>query len=189
MKHFSVLPGAIIGAVLGCFGCGSTDGEPAPAKPPASSAGATQTSGGAADSATGGATEASSGGAPGSADPSDLLQVVQAADYRAWARAPGYAARQASQGPHGGSVDIYINDTLTLALQTPGLTAWPEGSLIVKDGFRDEQQQLTAIMQKRADGWVWAEYYASGEVYSGPVSVCTGCHQIGSDFVRAFALP
>jgi hypothetical protein len=132
------------------------------------------------------ATSMPSGGAP---LPSAPLERVEALGYRRWATAPGYEQRVESQGPHGGEVDIYVNETVTEALNGAGLEEWPEGALIVKDGFNGDKQLLTAIMEKRADGWAWSEYYTGGEPYSGPPNVCINCHQSGSDFVRAFSLP
>lgn len=143
--------------------------------------------GGAPDEAAATGGESALAGASSSVP--DLESVVNAREYRQWARAPGYASRQGSQGPHGGSVDIYVNDTVSQALATPGLPAWPDGSLIVKDGFQGEAQRLTAIMLKQGGEWQWAEYYDTGEAFSGSVSVCSNCHHSGSDFVRAFALP
>jgi hypothetical protein len=70
------------------------------------------------------------------------------------------------------------------------LTAWPEGSIIVKDGFTGESPRLVAIMEKRDDGWFWAEYEPDGEVdFSGTPGVCTRCHDAGADYVRAFGFP
>ena len=81
--------------------------------------------------------------------------------------------------------------TLAEALASgEALTAWPEGSLIVKDGYNKGEQHLVAAMEKREGGWFWAEYKASGEVsYSGDPGVCTRCHDAGADYVRAFGFP
>jgi hypothetical protein len=66
------------------------------------------------------------------------------------------------------------------------------GSLIVKDGFSGGELDLIAAMDKRDDGWFWAEWTdTTGESaeFSGKPEVCTDCHSAGADFVRAFALP
>lgn len=120
-----------------------------------------------------------------------LLSQVQAEDYPSWERAPGWPTRTPSSAPHGVEVEIYVNDLLAAVLEeAAALTAWPEGSTIVKDGFRGGNLALTAIMDKRSDGWYWAEYDADGEpLYSGRPATCTDCHSIGDDFVRAFAFP
>jgi hypothetical protein len=120
-----------------------------------------------------------------------LWEDFQAADYRSWARAPGFPGRTPSTAAHGDAVEIFINDTLVEALASGDkLTAWPEGSLIVKDGFKEGEPHLVAAMEKREDGWFFAEYEPDGEVsFSGTPRVCTGCHDAGADYVRAFGFP
>jgi hypothetical protein len=166
-----------IGVLVGVVGCNSDE---------RSSSG--DGGGGSPDTPTGGTPESSAGAAPDPA-PTGLLALVTSQNYRQWPRAPGYDTRRDSTGPHGGSVDIYVNDTVTHALTASGQSAWPDGSIIVKDGFQGETQRLTAIMLKRDGAWLWAEYYDTGEAFSGSVSVCSNCHRSGSDFVRAFTLP
>jgi hypothetical protein len=121
----------------------------------------------------------------------DLLARVQAERYRSWDRAPGYATRRDSVAPHSEAVDIYVNDIVAevLALgQHDG--SWPVGSIIAKDGFAGSKLELTALMEKRADGWFWAEYDDDGDPdYSGHPDICIDCHRSGSDSVRAFRLP
>jgi len=120
-----------------------------------------------------------------------LLARVQADSYRTWDRAPGYEVRRESNAPHSDAVDIYVNDRVAevLALAEPA-AVWPEGAIIVKDGFSGSSLELIAIMEKRADGWYWAEYDDAGEPdYSGHPEICTDCHRRGSDYVRAFELP
>jgi hypothetical protein len=122
-----------------------------------------------------------------------LWQAIHADDYRNFARAPGYETRRAASSPHSDKVDIYINDVLQDALQAgETLTAWPEGSLVVKDGFEDNGAlELVAVMEKRTNGWFYAEYFDfSGKSdYSGKPDVCTGCHSSGADFIRSFGFP
>lgn len=121
-----------------------------------------------------------------------LLEQVRADDYTSWARAPGFESRKPTNAPHADQVEIFVNDVVVEALSTDGLTAWPEGSVIVKDGYDDDgTHALVAIMEKRSDGWFWAEYDAeSGESkYSGKPGICIDCHDAGDDDVRAFSLP
>lgn len=129
-------------------------------------------------------------------DPSaaaELLARVTAADYRSWERAPGYEKRRPAASPHSDAVEIFVSDEVATTLAGPaGAKAWPIGSLIVKEGFEtDGTHALTAIMEKRDDGWFWAEYDAeTGEPkYSGAPKICTDCHASVDDFVRAFRLP
>lgn len=120
-----------------------------------------------------------------------LWDQFHAAEYRTWDRAPGYPDRRPSGSAHGDAVEIFINDVLAEALAAgEPLTEWPEGSLIVKDGFEDGEPLLVAAMEKREDGWFFAEYDVDGEAsYSGSPKVCTDCHGSGADYVRAFGFP
>lgn len=120
-----------------------------------------------------------------------LWERIQELDYRSWERAPGYASRRASDAPHSDAVEIFVNDVVSEVLSAgrsePG---WPVGSLIVKDGWSDDELELVAVMEKRSQGWYWAEYDAKGSAdYSGAPSICLDCHRSGDDFVRAFVLP
>jgi hypothetical protein len=120
-----------------------------------------------------------------------LLARIRADRYTTWDRAPGYERRRASSAPHSESVDVYVNDLIAevLAVGEP-VPSWPEGSIIAKDGFAGSDLELIAVMEKRADGWFWAEYDDDGDPdYSGRPEVCTDCHRSGSDYVRAFRLP
>jgi hypothetical protein len=121
---------------------------------------------------------------------SELWNRIHAQDYRSWARAPGYETRRASNAAHGDAVDIYVDNTVSIALGVPGIAVWPMGSLIVKDGFKNGDFDLVAAMEKRGDGWYWVEWDADGDVsYSGHPSRCIDCHAGGADSVRAFPLP
>jgi hypothetical protein len=120
-----------------------------------------------------------------------LWDEIHEADYQSWARAPGYPTRTPSTAAHGNMVDIYINDVMVEALASgEKLSSWPEGSMIIKDGFTGDTQNLVAVMEKREDGWFWVEYEETGHVdFSGKPGVCTRCHDEGADYVRAFGFP
>ncbi len=121
----------------------------------------------------------------------DQVGASTSAYRAAWRRAPGYEQRRASDAPHGDDVDIFVNPTIAAALDAKvAITSWPVGSVIVKEGFDGNDRELVAIMEKRADGWYWAEYDGSGDpLYSGKPSICTECHASGADSVRAFGFP
>ena len=120
----------------------------------------------------------------------ELWNRIHSENYRGWARAPGFEQRRSSNAAHGDAVDIYVNKIVVDTLAGDPLPAWPKGSLIVKDGFDDGDFDLVAAMEKRDDGWFWAEWDHEGDaMYSGRPSICTDCHASGSDSVRAFALP
>ncbi len=97
--------------------------------------------------------------------------------------------RELTQAIRGRQLD-YLAASTPVSPQAVG--AWPLGSVIGKDGWRADGETLhiVAVMEKRDDGWFWAEYDGSGEpLYSGSPSVCTGCHASGADYVRAFGFP
>ncbi len=121
----------------------------------------------------------------------ELWSRIQDAQYRSWVRAPGYATRRPTDAPHSDAVEIFVNDVVQSALAGPAITAWPEGSLIVKDGYdSDGTLDIVAAMEKRGAGWFWVEWAADGEsLYSGKPSICTDCHAPGADGVLAFGFP
>lgn len=119
-----------------------------------------------------------------------LWDELLAADYQAWARAPGYEGRTPSATVHGAEVEIFINDVVVEALAGEPLAAWPDGAIVVKDGFMAGQPHIVVAMQKRGDAWFFAEYETRGEVvYSGDPHACTRCHDDGDDGILAFELP
>ena len=120
----------------------------------------------------------------------ELWQRLKAEDYRTWARAPGWETRQPTVSVHGQTADIFINDVVANASQTPNLTAWPLNALLVKDGYRDDSLALVAAMEKRADGWYFAEWDSGGKAkFAGAPSVCLECHEAAPDFVFSAVLP
>lgn len=132
------------------------------------------------------------------AEADDIRDQLRDDDYReTYARAPGWEEpRQPSQrGPHGPFVDIYVNDVVEDAVAAgEALDRWPEGSLVVKDGWGDADgtdHEYLAFMERRSDGWFWAEYDDDGRLVSAGLddSTCAGCHEAGQDSVRAFDLP
>jgi len=121
----------------------------------------------------------------------ELWTRIQDAKYRTWERAPGYETRKGSSARHGTSVEIFMNDVIAGALEGPKITAWPDGSLLVKDGFDDDgSPHIVAAMEKRGGAWFFVEWGSEGKsLYSGAPSICTDCHAVGADMVRAFDLP
>ncbi len=106
----------------------------------------------------------------------ELWDRIHAQGYNGWRRPPSYPVRTASFTLHGDQVDIFINPVMTKAFGTR-LTAWPEGAIVVKDIYASGKLTHVAAMEKRKDGWFWAEWNASGDaLYSGRPSVCIGCH-------------
>lgn len=123
---------------------------------------------------------------------SELLSRVRGEGYRAWARPPGWEVRRPTSAPHAEDVDLYVNAILGEAIDAGApLAEWPVGSIVAKDGFEDDELCIIALMEKREDGWFFAEYDSDGDsFYSGAPDICTGCHtRYPSDRIRAFPLP
>lgn len=120
-----------------------------------------------------------------------LWDRVQAEGYRSWDRAPGYETRQPSRAAHGEDVEIFVNDVVAMDLVAmPAVRAWSDGATIVKDGYDGGDLCLVAVMEKSDGEWFFAEYDGEGDtLFSGTPEICTGCHAIGDDFVRAFFFP
>lgn len=120
-----------------------------------------------------------------------LLNRVRSERYpETYARAPGWPERAASTGPHGVEVDVWINPALEAALSGGPRAAWPEGAIVVKDGYDSGGRlELVALMERRSDGWFWAEFFGEDPRYSGRPEVCVDCHERGADFVLAFGFP
>jgi hypothetical protein len=121
-------------------------------------------------------------------------EVTAGEGFRSWPRAPGYPGRTPSFTAHSSEVEIFVSPSLSDALDGPEqVREWPVGAIVVKEGFRDGERRLVAMMQKRQDGWYWAETDGEGEpLYSGKPAVCIDCHErraTYSDWVYSFELP
>lgn len=128
----------------------------------------------------------------------ELLTQVQDEKYREWTRAPGREMRLATKAPHGDWVEIFTNAPVVDALANAdglGRTSWPEGSIVVLEGYADEtttELSQLAIMEKRHGVWYWEQYQGEDlerPRFSGRPDVCLGCHNTGNDFTRSFPLP
>lgn len=121
----------------------------------------------------------------------DFWSRIQASNYQSWSRPPGYETRQPSSAPHGNSNEIFVNPVIQAVLtEAKPLAEWPLDSWVIKAGYDDDALFLVASMEKRADGWFWAEYDEAGSAaYSGKPDLCIDCHSAGSDYMQAFVLP
>ena len=118
----------------------------------------------------------------------ELYRRLQSASYRTtFSRPAGYAVRTPSSTAPADEVEIFVNGVARDTLQrTPPPTSMPPGAIIVKDVFRDGELRLIAAMEKRFDGWFWAEWDSAGRsIYSGRPGLCIDCHRRGEDFIRA----
>ncbi len=124
-----------------------------------------------------------------STDAAGLWDIITAEDYLSWDRPAGAADTISSKGPHGDEVDLYINDVV--AATGAGASAWPEGSVVVKEARAGGSLVVIAAMWKRDGAWLWAEYEPDGRVIieGEAAPACAGCHASGQDSVIAFDLP
>lgn len=108
--------------------------------------------------------------------------------YRSWTRVPGFEQRRESSTLHGNEVDVYWNDVAAGSARARPFEAMAPGSVLVKEAFRDGELLHVGIMEKRFDGWFWAEWKADGEVqFSGRPGICIDCHRRGDDFLRTIS--
>lgn len=127
----------------------------------------------------------------------DTTLLASLGEYKKWAKPEARLERTPVLAPHGGFVDIYINDTLVadLAMLLPeGLPAWSEGAAVVLEGYSAmEGGDLlqVAVMQKRLGVWSWEQYTGDEDLprFAGRPDICVGCHSGGEDFIRSFKLP
>jgi hypothetical protein len=134
---------------------------------------------------------------PTSPEADAIRDRLEAQDYRqTYARAPGWEMPRApaAGGPHGDFVDIYVNEVVQAALDAgEALDRWPDGSVIVKDGWEEDAQTLLflAFMERRPEGWFWGEYRGDGSLVAGGIDdpKCGPCHSAAPDSVFAFRLP
>jgi hypothetical protein len=119
--------------------------------------------------------------------PTDALEEWLAFSvYKTW---EAESAPHESAGPHFGKVRTFVNPILhgSLAL---GATTHPKGAAAVKELYgAGDVVEGYAVLTKTGNsdggkGFRWYEEY-QGTVYAdGPgVSLCTGCHLTGTDFV------
>lgn len=139
---------------------------------------------------TGSAQSGSSAAAPSAQ--TVWTQTISTKAYKSWQTAPGYETTQPAHGPHGKSVQVYVDPNITKTLSGTGATAWPVGSMIVKDAYDANGTQVQIeYMQKTDQGWYYASYGVDGTVVKEGVKVapCQPCHGSGSDSVKSFKLP
>jgi hypothetical protein len=130
-------------------------------------------------------------------DADELYERITVLNYKKFVRAPGFEKRTQSEAEMQHffkeplTVDIYMNEIVEEALTKDSIEEWPVGSLLVKDGFLDDKLELISVLEKREDGWFYAEWNgeATAKTAGYAVQVCIGCHASGDDMVRAFRFP
>lgn len=138
---------------------------------------------------SGGSSTPQSGGVSAATVWSDTLSTRS---YQEWKAAPGYETKQPAKGPHGKSVAIFVNPTAEKTLSGTAVSAWPTGTVIVKDAY-DAGDALASVeyMQKTDGGWFYASFEPDGTVSKEGVGVapCQPCHSRGTDSVISVKLP
>jgi hypothetical protein len=108
--------------------------------------------------------------------------------YLQWARVPGFEQRRASSTAHGKQVDVYWNDQAVRSAGARPFEAMAPGSTMVKEAYLDGRLKNLAVMEKRYDGWFWAEWEPAGDVlFSGRPGLCIDCHRRGDDYLRTIS--
>jgi hypothetical protein len=183
-------------------------GAPGSADDAASTSGSGGSGGGASTSGAGGSTSGAGGstsgaggstsGAGGSDGATDvpasteaLFAFLKAGKYLGFAKESGI---HPSTGPHFGNVRTYINPALAASLAA-GNKEHPIRAAAVKELYKNGTEVIGwAVMVKTqaasmaGNGWFWYESTDTSNPaggYAGQgLSLCTGCHSAGKDFVR-----
>jgi hypothetical protein len=131
-------------------------------------------------------------------DPDGARTLYANATAQATTRAPGWPERRASFTAHSREVEVFVNDVVmkTFDEGAPAIAEWPVGSIVRKDGYSGGEKKIVAVMEKRADGWHWAELDADGEplwsAANGKPDICVECHDNRakySDWIYSFEFP
>ena len=93
-----------------------------------------------------------------------------------------------SSDPHFGYKNVYACNVSLETLTDPNFTTYPDGTMIVKDSTREEQDYtwLIATAKKVNGEWEWKEYkrnFANEDfvqILAGQ-GVCRGCHEAVAD--------
>jgi hypothetical protein len=124
-----------------------------------------------------------------------LWDRVSTSGYESWPHPPRHPGKQPSFTLHSGSVEIFLNPVVADAYargttRAAGSDAgssseFPVGSLVVKNGYSGNGSKLSivAVMEKRTEGWYFAEYSADGTpLFSGRPAICLDCHEARKDY-------
>lgn len=115
-----------------------------------------------------------------------LRPWLEAGSYLGWAAESGV---HVSAGPHGMGVRTFVNDVLLASLDA-GSPEHEVGAAVVKELYDANGLSGWAVMRKlepgqAGDGWYWYETVGDA-IYADDtgVALCTGCHAMGTDYVR-----
>lgn len=123
----------------------------------------------------------------------ELWDRINASGYTTWGRPQRFPVRETSTTLHLDAVDIFTNPQLGDAERGLPIATWPDGSMIVKDGYSGGDKGIVAVMEKTAGVWFFAEYDGKGKVlFSGRPKICVDCHgarESYSDWLYSMELP
>jgi|GEM_PF-1347158 len=107
--------------------------------------------------------------------------------FKTWNSPPGFPGLVESDSVHGDFVRFYANGTALADMKK-----LPNGSIIVKEGFEDDQGDLNAItVMEKIEGfsqdsgdWLFTRFDVEGKASKINSSSCIRCHQKadGGDF-------
>ena len=121
-------------------------------------------------------------------DEANELRDELGTTYRTWRRLPGHEERVPSATAHGKEVDVYWNERAMRSAGARPFQGMAPGSILVKEAYVDGELLNVAVMEKRFEGWFWAEWTPEGDIlFSGRPGVCIDCHRRGDDFLRAIS--
>jgi hypothetical protein len=109
------------------------------------------------------------------------VMFTQDSPYTEWGFWPDVEGLRVGQAPHGAFIKNFVNEKAMM----PSGTAYPYGSLIVKENYMPDTTlaKLTIMYKVKgynpdAGDWFWAVYGADGTVEAeGRIQGCVGCHR------------
>ena len=116
------------------------------------------------------------------------VQLTEEDNYKEWELWPGVDEMSDGKGPHGGFITVYVSEDALAAIENKE-GVMPNGSIIVKDGFKSNGEPFETVVMYKVDGynpgnndWFWAAYSPEGEVeVEGKVGFCISCHARDAD--------
>lgn len=116
-----------------------------------------------------------------------LKSFLEGQTYADWVKSDQHAA--VGNSPHG-LVQVYFNPTLSQSMQGDA-TSHPKGSVVLKHMLDDaggvRGYALNAKLEEssEADSWLFYEVFLASDTsyYGVGLSICSGCHGQGRDFV------
>lgn len=110
--------------------------------------------------------------------------------FKTWSNPPGFEDLTEGDSVHGDYVRIYANATAIADMAN-----LPTGSIVVKEGFHDDQGDLKAItVMERIDGfsedsgnWFFSRFDTAGNASKINSTSCIRCHRKADDGDFSFA--